>query len=197
MILGIYGLIGSGKSTVVEYLKIKYGFKIIDLDLVGRMVMQTDESISFIRNYIPEAYNIENKSIDQNKLRNILFSNWKKNKLVSKHIWPQIAEIANQALAKTDSDDLIIIEAAMLPAMGIEIDNLIYIATDNIQKNIKAVMSRDNRTLKETTSVLAIQTKYNKKYDYDVIIMNNDSIAALHKKIDIYLEKLNINQNKS
>ena len=80
MKLGIFGLIGSGKSTVVDYLKNHYNFEVLDLDKISKLIMQQDEIVAFIRNTLPEAYEVKTQEVNRSKLRELLFTNKKLNK---------------------------------------------------------------------------------------------------------------------
>ncbi|ATZ18762.1 dephospho-CoA kinase [Williamsoniiplasma somnilux] len=196
MILGIFGLIGAGKSAATKYLGENYDFEILDLDKISKIVMNQDDSKTFVRNYIPEAYVIETQSIDNSKLREILFSDFKRNKYLSKYIWPKVSDLTNEIILSIPKERNILLESALLPLLDLKVDKMIYIASNNLQKNIARVINRDGRSLKETTSVINIQKRLNKNADYDIVIINDKTIENLHVKLDLYMNKLGINKKK-
>ena len=51
----ITGPIGSGKSTAIKYLKDK-GFSTVDLDKVSNDILNSDQSIAFLKEEFPEAF---------------------------------------------------------------------------------------------------------------------------------------------
>lgn len=192
MKIGLFGLIGAGKTTVINYLKKTYNFQILDLDEISKLVLAQDKTITFIRNAIPEAYNLKNKMIDRSKLRTVLFTNKKKNKLFAQVVWPEIGAIANTILAKMPSDKNIAVEGAILPILGIKLDKIILIETKKKRKNIKRVTIRDQRKATETKSLIKIQKAWIKNANFDVLIKNDSTIENLFLKIDQLMVKCEI-----
>ena len=98
MIIGLTGGISSGKSTVSNLFK-KYGFPIVDADVIAREVVEPEKEawrkiIDFFGRDILDA----NQTIDRKKLGNIVFSNKEKRKRLNEITHPIIIkEIMQQA----------------------------------------------------------------------------------------------------
>ena len=79
----ITGPIGSGKSTAIKYLKNK-GFSTVDLDKVSNDILNSEESITFLKEEFPKA--IVKDEVNREILADIVFKNKEKltiqNKLI-------------------------------------------------------------------------------------------------------------------
>ena len=77
-VIGITGGIACGKSVVSNYLKNK-GFKVIDADKIAREVVEKGKKgYKRIIDFFGESILKNDKSIDRNKLRSIVFNNKEK-----------------------------------------------------------------------------------------------------------------------
>ncbi len=53
MVIGVYGIIGSGKSTVARIFKENFNFKVIDVDKIGHEVLCFPEvKENYLRNLV-------------------------------------------------------------------------------------------------------------------------------------------------
>ncbi len=68
----ITGPIGSGKSTAIKYLKNK-GFCTVDLDKVSNNILNSDQSITFLKEEFPQA--LVKNGVDRAILADIVFKN--------------------------------------------------------------------------------------------------------------------------
>ena len=86
MIIGIIGGIGSGKSTVSEYLENKYGFLVFKSDTVAKEIMTADPEVVMELKcaFGDDIYN-EDGSVNRQKYASILYSD-EKNRVLSNSI---------------------------------------------------------------------------------------------------------------
>ena len=66
----ITGPIGSGKSTAINYLKNK-GFSTVDLDKVSNEILNSDQSIAFLKEEFPQA--LDQNGVNRAILADIVF----------------------------------------------------------------------------------------------------------------------------
>lgn len=116
MVIGVYGIIGSGKSTVARIFKELYGFNIIDVDEIGHIVLGSPE----VRNRLIEEFgDIILKSngieIDNKILGDIVFANQAKKKLLENIMWSPMTEIIR---SKIKENNRVLIDAAVLFSAG-------------------------------------------------------------------------------
>jgi len=87
MIIGIYGNIGSGKTTLAKYLAKKYHFVYLSLDELAHNVIIENQALktellNLKDQQIVDLFD-ENQNFDFQKLANYIFLDKKKNHLIS------------------------------------------------------------------------------------------------------------------
>jgi len=186
MILGVYGNIASGKSTVCNYLYEKYKFKYLSLDKLANSIMENNQDL------LTELINLkktgidvitkDGKNIDSKKLKKIIFYNKKLNNTISKIIWKYVKKETEKYIQDNKKSNLVI-EAAVLPTLKLkEIDYYLYVQTD--QYHYKNYL--------EIAKLIKIQNAYNRYKRKDYVIQNNSTIKELHQQVDkIMLNYLN------
>lgn len=129
MVIGVYGIIGSGKSTVARIFKDVYGFKIIDADSLGHKILDLPEVREKL---IKEFGNIilrENKAeIDKNLLGDIIFTNKEKKETLERIVWKYMSKLIESEIKEGDK---VLIDAAVLFLAGWDrfCDYTIYVHT--------------------------------------------------------------------
>jgi dephospho-CoA kinase len=116
MVIGIYGIIGSGKSTIARIFKELYGFNIIDVDEIGHIVLSSpevkDRLIQEFGDIILKSNGID---IDNKILGDIVFANQAKKKLLENIMWSPMTEIIR---SKIKENKRVLIDAAVLFSAG-------------------------------------------------------------------------------
>ncbi len=88
-IIGLTGTIGSGKSSVSNYI-IKKGYKVIDADKIAREVIKDESTLIDIKKNFPDAFNFN--ELDRKKLRDIIFNDSNKRQILNSIMHPLIHE---------------------------------------------------------------------------------------------------------
>jgi len=87
MIVGIYGNIGSGKTTLAKYLAKKYHFVYLNLDELARSVIIENQTLKTELLNLKDQQVVDlfdkNQNIDFQKVANYIFLDKKKNRLIS------------------------------------------------------------------------------------------------------------------
>ncbi|AUB31658.1 dephospho-CoA kinase [Spiroplasma floricola] len=184
-IIGVSGFIGSGKTTMLQYLDKNPKIKIIEADEISKKILYEKELIEFIKQKIPNA--LINEQIDRLILRQELFNNHKLNNEFTKIAWPLITkEIKNEILIEKQAE-LIFIEAAVISGIDIKFDKTILLVKNHSQR-IKRVEKRDNRNCEEIDSITEFQKEKLKDYKFDYILENNSDKKTFYKNIDSLVE---------
>lgn len=197
MLVGIYGYIGAGKSTLSEYLHQQYGFKLISADVVAKELMDSEIMINFIKTNFSAVYETDTNQINRLLLRTLIFNDVEANEKLSNFFWPLISDQIKHFIAQQDSkNNDIVVEAALLNQFeAIEFDIVIYLKARK-KTLIKRVLSRDQRSLAETKTILKIQKNYIKnklkcKSSIFLTINSNNNIKMC-QNLDKLMGKLNI-----
>ena len=114
-VLGITGGVGSGKSTVLEYLRESYGAYLIECDEVGRKLQEPGETCYrpmielFGRQVVKE-----DNSIDRRAVAQMVFRDSRLREELNAIVHPAVKERVNQLITEHQDSPLIVVEAALL-----------------------------------------------------------------------------------
>lgn len=198
--LGITGNIGSGKSSVLEFLK-EMGNTTFDLDDIAKNFYKTDSVIkNNVIDIFPNVKSIDNQ-IDTKKLGEIVFKDSMKLKALQEIIWPNVEKYI---LNKIDStSELIIFEGALIIEAGWYkhfdfiwiIDSKVELSKERVLKN-RNLSNNDFETIlnhqKNTNTMIEILKKDKIQYS---IISNNYDLQYLKKLIKKEFVNLNLKLN--
>ena len=171
----ITGPIGSGKSTAIKYLKNK-GFSTVDLDKISNDILDSDQSIPFLKEEFPRALveNVVNKTI----LADIVFKNKDKLTILENYLHPKVL-IALQEIIQSTDDELFV-----------EVS-----APKNIYKDFDCIViysqadTRIKRLQERGMNYEDIQNRMANQKDDDWwknlgIVIQNDDLNDLHLNLD-------------
>ena len=164
MIIGIMGGVGSGKSTVLNYLENNYEANIIEADKVAKEVMLPGNDVyNEIVKTFPEVI-VDNK-IDSKKLAEIVFNDKEQLEKLNSITHPgAVKEIISRI--KSSKKRIIVVESAILLGSGVEqyCDELWFVFC-NRDTRIKRLMQTRGYSKEKCISVIESQPadeEYNK-----------------------------------
>ena len=187
MLIGITGLIASGKSTVSAYLR-ERGYRVIDADAMVREELEDETVIAPLVERFGAGI-LAGKSINRKKLGKCIFENKEDRLFLNALIHPRvIAKIKQYA----GIDDIIFIEVPLLYETGIEalFDKIIVVYAD-YQTVKERLMKRDNITeeyaIKKMNAQMDIEEK---KKRADFVIDNRKGLDRTFRQLDTVLRRL-------
>ncbi|MEZ0535904.1 dephospho-CoA kinase [Caldicellulosiruptoraceae bacterium PP1] len=188
LIIGITGLVGSGKSLVSKYLE-TLGFYYINVDAVYHEMLISDISL---KKQLIEAFGtkiLNNDMIDRNVLRNIVLSNDNNFELLNKITHPKIYIKVSELIKSIDGN--IVIEAAILFQTGLnKLCTHVWYIDSQKEIIIERIKQRNNLEERIIRSLLKKQEYIEQtKFYCDVIIKNDNSIENLYAQINLTLMK--------
>lgn len=192
MILGLTGLIGSGKTTIAKFFP-EHGFIVIDADRAGHEVLENDEIVKIeIINDFGDSILDEFGNIDRQKLGDIIFSNAAMLEKLNNLLHPVIIGNIKSSIQnyKKNNKNNILIEAPLF----IETDakNLVdkIIVVKSSKENIIKRLS-DKYTRKKIENIMKSQMPVEEKLKYaDFVIDNNGTFDEAKKQVDKIMEKI-------
>lgn len=187
MIIGVMGGVGSGKSTVLNYLENNYEANIIEADKVAKEVMLPGNDVyNEIVKTFPEV--IADNKIDSKKLAEIVFNDKEQLEKLNSITHPgAVKEIVSRI--KSSKNRIIVVESAILLGSGVEqyCDELWFVFC-NRDTRIKRLMQTRGYSKEKCISVIESQLadeEYNKVADE--FIDNSYSEENTREQIDLIL----------
>lgn len=177
MILGITGGIGTGKSTVLNILKEKYDFLVLESDKIAHEVMNPGNTAY---NEIVEFFGADilndDKTINRKKMSEIVFNNKDKLNKLNSIVHPSVIKMISDTIQeeKLKGKENFVIEAALLIESGCSkiCDRVWYIYADT-EVRIERLMKSRNMTRKQIEDVMKNQMKNEFFQDNTTDIVDN------------------------
>lgn len=192
--VGLTGGIGSGKSTVSNFLSEK-GIPIVDADVISRdvLILYKELSEKIKENFGDEFFD-KNGIIKRRQLGNFIFKNEKSRKKLEEIIIPYIKKEIFDKIKKYEAEGqwMCVVDAPTLIENNLhtQMDKNILIWVDK-KTQIERVMMRDLLSKDKVMDRIASQMSLDEKKKYvDFIIDNRGNIEDTKKQIKDVLRKL-------
>ena len=193
-IIGLTGGIGTGKSTVSNFLR-EQNFAIVDADLISREVVEPGKPLL---KELEEAFGSEiineDGSLNRKGLAAIVFNDVEQRKLMDSIMHKEIlAEMRRcmESYQEQGTHQGIIIDAPLLFEIGLEKwCGQVWLVTADMDIRIQRVCARDNAVPEEVEARIRNQMSDDEKRKLsDEILDNSGTLESLHKQITELLEE--------
>ncbi len=188
-VICLTGGLASGKSTAVKHLATK-GAVVIDADILGHQAYNPGTAAfdEVITSFGEEVRGGDGQ-IDRKALGGKVFGKPEALRKLTDIVWPEIrrlAELELAAIADSNSEAIVVLEAAVLFEAGWEdIGEEIWVLTVDRETAIERSMARDkaprDAVERRLDSQLSNEVRTSRA---DVVITNDDSVAGMLAQID-------------
>ena len=188
-VICLTGGLASGKSTAVKHLATK-GAVVIDADILGHQAYNPGTAAfdEVITSFGEEVRGGDGQ-IDRKALGGKVFGKPEALRKLTDIVWPEIrrlAELELAAIADSNSEAIVVLEAAVLFEAGWEdMGEEIWVLTVDRETAIERAMARDNAPRdaveRRLDSQLSNEVRTSRA---DVVITNDDSVARMLAQID-------------
>ncbi len=201
LLLGVTGSIATGKTTVAGMLE-ELGARTIDFDVLSRVVVEPDKPAwQDIVAFFGEQILAEDRSLDRNKLREIVFQDLEKKKKLESFQHPRIFEEFIKQVEQYAGEDPHAIIQAVVPLL-IEVNmqsffhNILMVyASEEEQK--KRLIKRDGSSEEMAMNMIRSQLSVDEKKGYcDLVIDNSGALEQTRKQVEELWKKLKIIQQE-
>lgn len=189
IVVGITGVIASGKSSVVNYLK-GNKYTVIDSDLIVKELYKEQ----FVKSKIAKTFGtkyIENNEINKKDLGKLIFTNKAERQKLNELIHPLVRKAI---LEKIDNfmGEIVFVDIPLLFEAGFnDICDYVIVIYTNETKNIERLMQRDNITKEDALLRINAQMPLvNKCYLADFIIDNSSSLCYTYERLNQIIEMI-------
>lgn len=189
-IIGLTGGIGSGKTTIVNYIASK-GIPVYIADDGGRKVMQKAEVIKEINALFKGTVLLENGQLNREKIAALVFENKSLLKGLNKIVHPAVAQDFNNFLDQNCNAQIIVKEAAILFESGSYKDcDATILITAPVETRIKRVMKRDGIDREAVLKRMKNQMSDEEKRELADFVIQNIELKQSYKEIDEIIKKV-------
>jgi dephospho-CoA kinase len=195
-VIGLTGGIGSGKSTVSQFLA-ELGAVILDADKIGHELYQPDTATwrELVKTF-GSGILAENNTIDRKKLGAIVFSNAAELKQLNAIIHPRITKLLKQRIAdyRRKGASVIVLDAPVLfeanaKSLVEEVWVVVSDETNVITRAAARTGLKEEQIKARIRSQLSNEERINRA---QVVIRNDGTKADLQKKVKELWEQLKV-----
>ncbi|MBA0883521.1 dephospho-CoA kinase [Flavobacterium undicola] len=192
-IIGLTGGIGSGKTTIANYLA-SLGIPVYIADDAGKKVMQTKEILKAIKEQFGAAIFDENQ-LNRAKLAGIVFDNPNQLKALNAIVHPAVRKDYQDWLSQHQKDPILVYESAILFESGNYKDfDYILTITAPLETRIERVLKRETISRDQVLNRINSQWTDEQRISKSDFVVDNIDIVKTKLKIDKILKILSINQ---
>jgi dephospho-CoA kinase len=195
LLVAVTGSIATGKTAVAEMLE-ELGAATIDFDVLSRVVVEPDKPAwRDIVSFFGEQVLLEDRTLDRDKLRELVFRDLEKRKKLESFTHPRIGEEFLKLVKQYESKDPnaiiqvvvpLLIETNMHPLFH---NILMVYAPEEEQK--RRLIERDGLTEEMAMKMIRSQLSADEKKAYcDLVIDNSGSLEDTRQKVQGLWEKL-------
>lgn len=176
-LIGITGIIGSGKTTVAKLLG-EFGGSVFDADVAAKKAAQKPEVLLQIREKFSENLLTANGELNRSKMAELVFQNSdqliKLNQIIHPHVREQMWEFVSRN-HKDPACTMIIIDAPLIYETDLykHLDQIIVVTADQ-EACINRVKKRNNLTREQILTRMAAQIPLSEKIKKADFQINND-----------------------
>jgi dephospho-CoA kinase len=187
-LIGITGGIGTGKSTVTNYLQTRYQLPIWDADLYARSAVAVG---SPILDRISQRYGKDilqpDGTLDRRRLGEIIFTDVDERHWVESQIHPDVRQRFETEISNFDPNGTAVLAIPLLFESGMtDLVSEIWVVSCDIATQIQRIVARDRITITEAEHRIQSQMALaNKVTLADVNLDNSTTVADLERQIDV------------
>jgi len=188
-IIGLTGGIGSGKTTIVNYIASK-NIPVYIADDAGKRVMEQAEIIQRINLLFDGKVLLNNRQLDRKKIASLVFNDSEKLEALNKIVHPAVADDFKLFCQKFEKEVVIVKESAILFESGAykNCDATILVTAPQSVR-IHRVMKRDNISEEEVEQRMKNQMSDEEKIPYADFVITNIDLKEAYKQTDAVLSQ--------
>jgi dephospho-CoA kinase len=196
LVIGVTGSIGSGKSTVVEFLE-QNGWQAINVDELAQEVIRDNPEIqNQIREYFGAEYINAQGELDRKKLAQIVFSDSVLIERLDDIVWPVLVRILHDQIRQIRGNphaaDTAVDMAVLFEAGCQKLFDSILVVTASRENRTFRLKNQRQLSLEEIDRRMNCQMDDTMKIKHaDYVIRNNGNLQDLKKESRAFIQWIN------
>lgn len=193
-LIGLTGGIGTGKTTVSNYLAQKYQLPVLDADIYAReAVIPGSPILEHIFDRYGAQVKLPDNQLNRSALGEIIFNNPKEKQWLEQQIHPFVRDRFAQELEKINHDTVVLAIPLLFEAKLTDTVTEIWVVHCDRSWQIERLQKRSGLTLPQAQARIANQLPLAEKVALaDVVLDNNADLPHLYAQVD---QVLNSTQN--
>ena len=183
LVIAITGLIGSGKSFLMQILA-DSGEICIDCDAINRELLSSPEYLNGLKEFFPEAFYLG--KFDKSVLKNLIFHSEEKRKLLNSYAHKKIKEELKKRIESHVNAKRVFVEIPILNQTDsnfVEMFDKVIVVKADKELLLNRITSRD--TIDNESAIRIVNTQSD-NYDFSVptvVVTNNGDKNALQEQL--------------
>ena len=185
-LIGLTGGIATGKTTVSNYLRDRYGFPILDADIYAKEAVEVDSPIfqKIIQRYGSEIQ-LENRALNRTKLGDIIFNNTDEKVWLEAQIHPYVRKRFQEVIDSLDNQIIVLSIPLLIEANLTHLVSEIWVVLCHYDQQIQRLQQRNHLTEQQAIARIKNQLPLAEKIiRADVVLDNSGSLEYLYQQID-------------
>ena len=188
-LIGLTGGIGTGKTTVSNYLATAYQLPVLDADVYAREAVQLGSPIlnKIVKHYGAEIQ-LPSGNLNRQRLGEIVFSNPEQKRWLEEQIHPYVRDRFQSELATLTDSTVVLVIPLLFEAGLTNLVTEIWVVSCSAQQQLKRIQERNSLTLEQAQARINSQLPLTQKVALaNVVLDNSSTVDALFKQVDVAL----------
>lgn len=189
-LIGLTGGIGTGKTTVSDYLADRYALPVLDADIYAReAVAQGSQILSAIFQRYSNQVKSADGNLNRSALGEIIFNNPQEKQWLEQQIHPFVRDRFAQELQQLKSKIVVLSIPLLFEANLMALVTEIWVVSCDRSLQISRLQQRNGLTPQQAATRIDSQMSLAQKVALaDVVLTNNAGLAELYAQVDVALQ---------
>jgi dephospho-CoA kinase len=189
--IGLTGGIGTGKTTVSNYLVRAYHLPVLDADIYARDAVKAGSPIlTDIFNRYGNKVKLPDESLNRSALGEIIFNNPEEKVWLESKIHPYVRDRFTAKLQELKVDTVVLAIPLLFEAKMTDLVTEIWVVSCDRQEQIRRLTERDRLTEAQARARIESQLPLKEKVAMADVVLNNDStVEELLRQVDIGIKQ--------
>lgn len=188
-IIGLTGGIGTGKTTVSNYLAHRHQLPVLDADIYAREAVQLGSPVlSKIYKRYGTDVQLPDGTLNRKRLGEMVFSNPIERQWLEQQIHPYVRSRFQSELETLVAPTVVLVVPLLFEAGMTDLVTEIWVVSCSPEQQLRRMMERDRLSLEHAQARLNSQLPIQEKVaQADVVLDNSSTLDALLKQVDLAL----------